>query len=152
MHTRIAVSLAAGAAALALALTACASGDSTGASSTAVQGSAVAATTPAAPQRVDAATFAGVITTPGVTVIDVRTPAEYSAGHIKDAVNIDVEGADFATRIAALDPAGIYAVYCRSGNRSKTAVASMQQAGINGIYELEGGITGWQAAGLPVGQ
>ncbi|MFY9230830.1 MAG: rhodanese-like domain-containing protein, partial [Candidatus Nanopelagicales bacterium] len=59
---------------------------------------------------------------------------------------------DFLNQIAGLDPAGTYAVYCRSGNRSQVAVAEMSNAGINGIYELESGTTGWSQAGLPLVQ
>ena len=105
---------------------------------------------PGAPQRVDAATFAAALATPGITVIDVRRPEEFSAGHIDGAVNFNVEGADFAAQVAALDPTKTYAVYCHSGNRSQVAVAQMSQAGIQHIYELESGISGWQAAGYPV--
>jgi rhodanese-related sulfurtransferase len=105
---------------------------------------------PSSPQRVDVATFAQVIAEPGVTVVDVRTPAEFAAGHLDGAVNIDVESADFAARVGELDPAGTYAVYCRSGNRSAAAVAQMAQAGVTGTYDLDGGIVAWEAAGQPV--
>ena len=40
-------------------------------------------------------------------------------------------------------------IICRSGNRSQVAVAAMSEAGINGIYELESGIVGWDEAGFP---
>lgn len=125
------------------------------ASSAAVQGpgiasSPAAATRPDSPQRVDVETFSTVVTEPGVTVVDVRTPAEFAAGHLEGAVNIDVESGDFATRIADLDPEGTYAVYCRSGNRSAVAVGQMAQADITGTYDLDGGIVAWEAAGLPV--
>lgn len=120
--------------------------------SASVMGPVAPITAPAAPERVDAAAFSTVVAAPGVTVIDVRTPEEFSAGHIEGAVNYNVEGADFAAQIATLDPAGTYAVYCRSGNRSQVAVAGMSQAGINGIYELESGIVGWEEAGLPTVQ
>lgn len=122
------------------------------ASTTAVQGPAVPITTPTAPERVDAARFSEIIAGPGVVLIDVRTPEEFAAGHIDGAVNYNVEGPDFAAQIAALDPSGTYAVYCHSGNRSRTAVAAMSQAGIPGVYELDGGITAWSAAGYPVTQ
>ncbi len=93
-----------------------------------------------------------MVSSPGVTVIDVRTPEEFAQGHIEGAVNYNVEGPDFGAQIATLDPAGTYAVYCRSGNRSQVAVSEMSQAGVNGIYELESGIVGWESAGLPVVQ
>jgi phage shock protein E len=139
-----------------LGLVACSSSDTTEAAAPAaassVQGPAGPVAAPEAPVRVDATTFSGVVESPGVTVIDVRTPEEFAQGHITGAINYNVEGADFASQIATLDPAGTYAVYCRSGNRSQVAVSEMANSGINGVYELESGITGWEAAGLPVVQ
>ena len=100
-----------------------------------------------APGRAGVAEFAKVIAQPGVQIIDVRTPAEFADGHIAGAVNIPVQQPDFVTRIARLDPKATYAVYCRSGHRSKSAVAQMQASGIPHIYELESGTTGWTAEG-----
>jgi rhodanese-related sulfurtransferase len=110
---------------------------------------AVTVAVPEAPQRVDAQTFAAAVAMPGITIIDVRRPDEFAAGHIAGAVNYNVEGPDFASQIAGLDPKGTYAVYCHSGNRSQVAVAQMSQAGINHIFELQTGIAGWQSAGYP---
>lgn len=100
-------------------------------------------------QVVDAAAFQQAITD-GAKVIDVRTPAEFAAGHIEGAVNLDIAGPDFAAQIAALDPKQDYAVYCRSGNRSAVASAQMADIGITSIVDLGTGIGGWQAAGYPV--
>ena len=69
------------------------------------------------------------------TVIDVRTPAEYAASHIAGAQNIDVEAADFGTKIAALDKKAPYLVYCRSGNRSGMAATQMAAAGFADIVD-----------------
>lgn len=101
------------------------------------------------PQRVDPATFAAAVATPGVVTIDVRTPEEFAEGHIAGAVNYNVEDPMFTQLISGLDPAGTYAVYCRSGNRSQVAVEQMTAAGITSIYELADGIVGWEAAGYP---
>ena len=136
-----------------MALAGCSSDSGSAAStSAAVAGPAAPVAAPAAPERVDATRFAEVVASPGVTILDVRTPEEFAEGHLEGAVNYNVQGPDFAAQIAGLDPAGTYAVYCRSGNRSQAAVAAMAQAGILGIYELESGIVGWQDAGLPVVQ
>lgn len=134
--------------ALSLGLAGCSSTDAAPATAT-VQGPAAPVTAPAAPERVDAARFSEVVASPGVAIIDVRTPEEFAQGHIEGAVNYNVEGPDFTSQVLALDPAGTYAVYCRSGNRSQVAVSSMASAGIPGVYELETGIVGWEAAGLP---
>jgi len=82
-------------------------------------------------------------------VIDVRTPSEYAAGHLADAVNIDLEGGLFSQGIAALSKDATYMVYCHSGRRSAIAASTMAAAGFTKVYDL-GGIAAWQAAGLPV--
>ena len=89
---------------------------------------------------------------PGVVTLDVRTPAEFASGHLPNAVNLDVESPAFSAGLAELDPDAEYAVYCRSANRSKVAMQQMQQAGIDAVQDLDGGIVAWQQAGLPVVQ
>lgn len=94
--------------------------------------------------HVSASAFAEAVAVDGVTVIDVRTPTEFAAGHLPDAVNIDVEDATFPDKIAQLDPAGSYAVYCRSGNRSRVAIDYMTGAGVTHTVGLDGGIGAWK--------
>ncbi len=89
---------------------------------------------------------------PGVVTLDVRTPAEFASGHLPNAVNLDVESPAFRAGLAELDPDAEYAVYCRSANRSKVAMQQMQEAGIDAVQDLDGGIVAWQQAGLPVVQ
>lgn len=96
---------------------------------------------------VDASSFATQTRTAGVTVIDVRSPEEFAAGHIAGAINIDVEGDAFDEGIAALDQSKTYAVYCHSGRRSLIAANTMADAGFTSIYNLDGGIIAWDAAG-----
>ena len=82
-------------------------------------------------------------------VLDVRTPAEYAAGHLEGAVLADING-DFETAVAGLDRAAPYAVYCRSGSRSGAAIEAMKQLGFGDAWHLGGGIGAWQAAGEDV--
>lgn len=86
----------------------------------------------------------------GVTVIDVRTPQEFAEGHLDGALLIDLSSAGFADEVAALDPAGEYLVYCRSGNRSAQAVAIMQQLGFERLWDLDGGVIAIADAGYPL--
>lgn len=81
------------------------------------------------------------------TVIDVRTPEEYDAGHVEGAELIDIQGPDFSEQIAALDTDGEYVVYCRSGNRSAAAAAQMEAAGLDVLDG--GGLDDMVAAGWP---
>jgi rhodanese-related sulfurtransferase len=87
---------------------------------------------------------------PGVVVLDVRTGGEYAAGHIANAINIDVEGMTFDGEIKSLDKDAKYAVYCQSGRRSVNAIKKLQDAGFTNLFNLENGILDWQGAGLPV--
>lgn len=119
---------------------------------TQVQGTGAVVAAPDSPVRVGVQEFADVIASPGVTIVDVRTPEEYAQGHIEGAVNIPVEYPDFMDQVGQLDPNGTYAVYCRSGNRSQAAVAGMSEVGINGIFELESGTNGWSGEGQPLVQ
>jgi rhodanese-related sulfurtransferase len=87
---------------------------------------------------------------PGVIVLDVRTGGEYAAGHIANAINIDVEGMTFDDEIKSLDKDAKYAVYCQSGRRSVNAIKKLQDAGFTNLFNLKNGILDWQGAGLPV--
>ncbi len=86
---------------------------------------------------------------PGVVTLDVRTAGEFMAGHIKGAINIDVEGTQFASEISKLDKTVTYTVYCKSGRRSAIAAEIMVNAGFKSLFNLENGIQAWLAAGLP---
>ena len=91
---------------------------------------------------------ASIIGDGGVTVLDVRTPAEFSAGHVPDAVNIDVQSSSFDTAVGKLPKDATYVVYCRSGNRSTTASARMADSGFTTINNVKGSINDWSAAGI----
>ena len=91
--------------------------------------------------------FAKKISDSSVTLIDVRTPAEFASGHIAGATNIDFESGNFPNEIKKLDMTKTYAVYCRSGNRSAQATALRAKDGFKSIFNLNGGIINWQSAG-----
>ena len=86
---------------------------------------------------------------PDVVVLDIRTPEEFNAGHIAGAVNIDYFAADFADRIAGLDPAKTYVLHCKSGGRSDRSLPLLRASNITNVHHLEAGFDGWKAAGLP---
>ena len=85
-----------------------------------------------------------------LVILDVRTPEEYSEGHIKDAVLIDFMGEDFQKQIENLDKSKTYAVYCKAGGRQQKASVEMEALGFEKILLLDGGITSWTAEGKPV--
>ena len=98
-------------------------------------------------KKVDPVAFNNVVTQPGVIVLDVRTPEEFKTGHLVNAININLEGSDFASEVSKLDKNSTVAVYCRSGNRSGVATKQMAELGFTDMYDMQGGIVEWQAAG-----
>jgi rhodanese-related sulfurtransferase len=89
---------------------------------------------------------------PDFVILDVRTLSEFTDGHIAGALNIDVNLLSFRGEIAKLNRNDSYLVYCRTGNRSRTALAIMGELGFTHIYHLKSGITEWTGSGLPVVQ
>ncbi len=83
--------------------------------------------------------------TPDAVIIDVRTPAEFAAGHIEGAINIDYLSPDFWDQMERLDPERTYFVYCRTSRRSVRTCTLMRNGGFQRVYHLDGGWNLWQA-------
>jgi rhodanese-related sulfurtransferase len=100
--------------------------------------------------HVDAAGAARLIEAKQVKILDVRTPAEYAAGHIKGATLIDFNDPRFRQKVEALDRKQPYLLHCRSGARSTQSLALFKELGFEAVTHLEGGILAWTKAGKPV--
>jgi rhodanese-related sulfurtransferase len=85
-----------------------------------------------------------------LVVLDVRTPEEFNAGHIKGAINIDIRQPDALSKIDKLDRNAKFIVHCRTNHRSKIAVDHMLQSGFKTIYQMMDGMNGWNENKLPV--
>lgn len=83
-------------------------------------------------------------------VLDVRDGAEFAAGHLPDAKNIPA--AELDKRIGELDKfkSKTVVVVCQSGTRAFGAAAKLQKAGFADVVNLDGGVTAWKTAGLPL--
>jgi glyoxylase-like metal-dependent hydrolase (beta-lactamase superfamily II)/rhodanese-related sulfurtransferase len=88
--------------------------------------------------------------TPGIHLVDVRTPAEFESVRIAGAVNVPLDRLDPAillARIGAQTP--LYCV-CQTGTRSQLAAATLRSAGFTQVVHVDGGTNAWAMAGLPV--
>ena len=101
-------------------------------------------------ENADVQGFSELIADTNVVVLDVRTAAEFTEGHIKGAILIDQGQNDFVEKVKAAIPAEKkIAVYCRSGRRSANAAGRLADIGYKCI-NLKGGIIAWKDAGMPV--
>ena len=81
--------------------------------------------------------------TQNVVILDVREQNEYDGGHIPGAVLLPVGTIDETAAAEVIpDKDSTVLVYCRSGNRSKTASSKLAELGYTNIYEF-GGINTW---------
>ena len=83
-------------------------------------------------------------------VIDVRPMADFNQGHIVNALNMPING--FAKELGRLEKykRKPLIVGCRSGNQSQLACRQLRKAGFEQVYNLRGGMMGWQSANLPM--
>ena len=86
---------------------------------------------------------------PTAPILDVRTPNEFSKGHLVNALNYDWNGNEFEKQIAPLDKSKPVFDYCLSGGRSSSAASKMRSDGFTQVYEMDGGIMKWRGANLP---
>lgn len=88
-------------------------------------------------------------------VLDVRSPAEYRAGHIPGAQLIPIEELSADAMQHRFERPGLghtetLYLTCLAGPRAQQAAERLQQAGFDNIALIEGGTKGWQQAGLPL--
>lgn len=83
-------------------------------------------------------------------VLDVRTAADFKAGHIKGAKNIPLSSLDSAIAGMSEDKSKPILVYCNSGNTVNRAIKALKKAGFEQVNNLEGGIAAWKEANLPL--
>ncbi|MFS4467014.1 rhodanese-like domain-containing protein [Maribacter sp. 2210JD10-5] len=77
-------------------------------------------------------------------LIDVRTPEEFQAGHLDNALNINWFDADFEKQIKGIDKKKTVYVYCKKGGRSLKAQEKLISMGFLQVVNLEGGYDAWQ--------
>jgi rhodanese-related sulfurtransferase len=87
---------------------------------------------------------------PDFVVLDVRTPKEYSEGHIENANLLNVQSEDFENQLEKLDKDKTYVVYCKAGIRGCKAVDLMEKHGYKEVHNITGGIDKWKSKRLPV--
>lgn len=83
-------------------------------------------------------------------ILDVRSQAEYDAGHIPGAINIEFR--ELPNHLDRLDrhKNSPVVIYCEKGIRAKVAQATLSKAGFQSILHLEGHLSAWRDNSLPI--
>jgi len=102
--------------------------------------------------NVDALKFNELIKPGNGIVLDVRTPQEYSRGHIANSTLISISDRDFTNKASMLQKDKPIYIYCLSGSRSRVAADYLVKNGFKQVYNLQSGIIDWQRNNLPLEQ
>jgi len=95
---------------------------------------------------VDIKTIQESVINKDVQFVDIRTPKEYEAGYIDDAINISIADKEkFLTTVQKLDKEKPIYIYCYSGWRSHRAAKLLASIGFRKIYDFKGGYKAWTA-------
>lgn len=81
-------------------------------------------------------------------LLDVREADEWQAGHHPDAHHVPMM--EIPARAGEVPTDRDVVVVCRVGGRSAQVVAYLMQNGFDNVYNLDGGMFAWAAAGRPV--
>lgn len=88
--------------------------------------------------------------TPDLVILDVRTVSEYEENHLENAINIPID--ELQVRLRELNKKDKILVYCRTGNRSNTAIEILIEAGYTEVYHMYMGISAWIQKDYPIVQ
>jgi rhodanese-related sulfurtransferase len=82
-------------------------------------------------------------------MIDMRSDRDFRDGHIVNAVHAPADNSDMSARLEKYRDRPLI-VYCRSGQRSMPVCSKLRKQGFEKVYNLKGGVLGWQQADLPI--
>jgi len=83
-----------------------------------------------------------------VYLLDVRTPGEYAQGHIEGSALIPID--EIVKRLREVPRDRPILVYCAVGGRSSQVANYLGRAGFDRVYNMVGGLSGWQLRAYPV--
>lgn len=84
------------------------------------------------------------------TILDVRTPEEFAAGHVPGAINIPYTELEERYSELELESSDELVVYCQSGRRAAIAEAALSELGFTNVRDLDGHIAAWKQAERPL--
>ncbi len=98
--------------------------------------------------QLDAPELQSLVERGDAQVVDVRSPEEWSRGHLPGAIHIPL--AQLPDRVAELDDSARIVLHCKGGGRSSIATSFLQSRGLANVANLAGGYDDWVARGYDV--
>jgi thioredoxin len=98
-------------------------------------------------KHVDSKEFLNLTKSGNGIILDVRTPQEYSQGHIENSTLISSNDKEFVQKVSLLQKGKPIYVYCLSGSRSRSVANYLSKNGFTNVYNLQRGIMEWQQYG-----
>ncbi len=83
-------------------------------------------------------------------ILDVRTQAEYEAGHLPGAIHASVFSLFSEHENLAISQEETLILYCRSGLRARVGALILRAAGYDSVYLLDGHLRQWRSGGFPL--
>jgi rhodanese-related sulfurtransferase len=87
---------------------------------------------------------------PGIRLLDVRTPGEFASVHVSGSYNVPLDTLAEHGREIGENVTEPVVLVCQSGRRARQAEDALKSTGMRSLHVLDGGLTAWLAAGLPV--
>ena len=100
--------------------------------------------------RLAPAALTSLVNREDALVLDVRAAADFEKGHIPGAKNVALPQLAPEQKLLATAKARPVVLVCKSGQTTEGAAGKLRKAGFERVFVLEGGIDGWQQAGLPL--
>lgn len=101
-------------------------------------------------RNVNAAQTVQLLNRENGVVVDVCEPKEFSAGHVPNAINLPLASLKDRLRELEKHKNKPIVVACRSGNRSLKGAVILRKHGFTTVYNLAGGLQGWERDNLPL--
>lgn len=83
-----------------------------------------------------------LIQSENATLLDIRDPDSYAAGHIQDAIHVNNQNVDSV--VASANKAQPLIIYCYHGNSSQSAADYFSSLGFQRCYSVDGGYEEWK--------
>jgi rhodanese-related sulfurtransferase len=101
-------------------------------------------------QRLAPAALTALVNREDALVLDTRAAGEFEKGHIPGAKHLPLAQVGAEHRLLAAARSRPVVLVCKGGQSANAAAARLRKAGFERTFVLDGGVDGWQQAGLPL--